>query len=88
MPEAIMVVDWLDRESGLFVTILSQCLKVETTLPTKVQWPLGFVYIKAVLRLHFAVNEKTQRHYTLLSTSKRCPQSGTVCFKTTYQGKN
>ena len=88
MPEAIMVVDQLDRKSGLFTTISSQRLKVETTLATKVQWPLGFVYIKAVLGLRFAVNEKSQRRYTLLSTSKRSPQSGTVCFKTTYQGKN
>ena len=29
MPEAIMVVDRLDRKSGLFATISSQCLEVE-----------------------------------------------------------
>ena len=83
-----MVVDRLDRKSGLFVTISSQRLKVETTLATKVQRPLGFVYIKVILGLHFAVNEKSQRRYTLLSTSKRTPQSGTAWFKATYQGKN
>ena len=43
----------------------------ETMLATKVLWPLGFVYIKAVLGLRFAVNEKSQKRYTLLLTSKR-----------------
>ena len=74
MPEAIMV----DRKSELFATISSQRLKVDTTLATKVQRPLGFVYIKAVLGVRFAVNEKSQRRYTLLSTSKRSPQSGVI----------
>ena len=60
----------------------------DTALATKVQWPLGFVYIKAVLGLRFAVNEKSQKRYTLLLTGKRFPQSGTVCFRITYQGKN
>ena len=80
-----MVVDWLDRKSGYF---FSAPESRETMLATKVQRPLGFVYIKAFLGLRFAVDEKSQRCYTLLSTSKRSPQSGTVCFKTTYQGKN
>ena len=61
----VTLTDWLDRKSGFFATISSQHLKVETKLPTKVQRPLGF---KAVLRLRFAVNEKSERRYTLLST--------------------
>ena len=77
MPEAIMVVDRHDFFSALESR--------DTTLATKVQRPLGFVYIKAVLGLRFAVNEKNQIRYTLPTTSKRSPH---VCFKTTYQGKN
>ena len=86
----MMVVDRLDRESDLFATFSSQCLKVQIQrYPRRcMHRPLGFVYIKAVLELHLAVNEKSERRCTLLSTSKRSPQSGAVCFKTTYQGKN
>ena len=69
MPEAMTVVDQINRKSDLFATISSQRLEVETMLPTMVQWPLGFVHIKAVLRLHLAVNKKSQRPYPLLSTS-------------------
>ena len=32
MPEAMLVVDWLDHESDLFATISSQRLVVETQL--------------------------------------------------------
>ena len=48
------------------------------------QQTLGFIHIKAALGLQVAVNEKSQRHYTQLSASKRAPQTGTVCFITTY----
>ena len=33
------------------------------TLTTKVQWLLGFVNIKTVLKLHLAISEKSQRRY-------------------------
>ena len=69
MPEAMKVADWLDCESDLFTMFSSQHLKLQTLL-TKVQLPLGFIYIKVVLGLHLTVNKKSQRRYTLLSRLK------------------
>ena len=62
MPEAIMVVDLLDHK----ITYSP----VETTLSTKVQWTSNFIHIKAVLGLHLAVNEKSQRCYTYLASER------------------
>ena len=55
--------DRLDRKSGLFATISSQHLKVETTLPTKVQWPLGFKAVEVALCCQ---QEKRKTLYTTI----------------------
>ena len=68
-PEAMMVVDRLDRQSDIRHDFFLAPGSRDTTLSRKVQRPLSFVYMKEVLRLRLAVNEKSQRRHTLLSTS-------------------
>ena len=77
MPEAIMVVDRFDRESGLFATISSQ--KGTAAFRLCIYQSSSGVALRCQ-------REKPKTLYTTID--KRSPQSGTVCFKTTYQGKN
>ena len=73
MPEAMMVAIQLNRESDLHIhhVFFSMPVSRDPMLPMKVQWTLGFIHIEAVLGFFLAVNEKTQRCYTQLPTSKR-----------------
>ena len=83
MPEAMMVVDRLDCKSDLFTMFSSQRLKVETQhYPPRCSGLLGFIYIKAVLELHLAFNERKAKdavHYyrQVMHLSVVCPTCNT-----------